>query len=234
MRTVSLEELMQAVDVMTENPYLYGDEIPEDMQYNGYEISFRKSCQLNQAVVSRPGASSGTLVCYSDRTPARIYVGDDVYTPRQYFIAYVSDSLKRPVLDSKVYGYVNGKPVYSHDEYAIEARHFGPFESDRDLLAYAEKETGHWSQAGWRRLFTDYYLSENDSLYSRLTVGEWKRLQELQNATKRVIKAAQNARGWRRVDVCCWADNSEEEIWEDMYGNRKTIMTVAPHGDLCY
>ena len=41
--------------------------------------------------------------------------------------------------DPNVYGYVNGKPTYSRDEFIFTVRGFGPIENDADLLAFAEK-----------------------------------------------------------------------------------------------
>lgn len=37
--------------------------------------------------------------------------------------------------DPNVYGYVNGKPTYSRDEFIFTVRGFGPIENDADLLA---------------------------------------------------------------------------------------------------
>ena len=149
MRIVSFDELMQAVDIMTANPYLAGrDDAPEDMEYNGHIISFRSTSQFHHAVITRPGERSGCLVQYDDNYTSRIHAGGKVYTPREYFTAYVSGAFPVRKPDPNVYGYVNGKPVYSHDEFAITARKFGPIESDDALIAYAEKETGHWHCAG--------------------------------------------------------------------------------------
>lgn len=234
MRKVSFDELMQAVDFMADNPYAYGDDIPEDMEYNGYEISFRNSHQLNQCVVRECGSKGATYVEYNGKLPTTIYYAGRNYNPREYFIAYVERDLKRLNRDPDAYGYVNGKPVYSHDEFAIAARGFGPIESDEDLIAYAEKETGHWSEAGWQRTLTTYYLSESDHIYSHLTYNEWKRLKELQAKARAAYKAAEDARQWRKVETLYWADNSIEEIWEDKDGIRKTVLVEGPHGDACY
>ena len=40
-----------------------------------------------------------------------------------------------------VYGYVNGKPVFSRDEFIFEHRKRGPIEDDAELIAFAEKAT---------------------------------------------------------------------------------------------
>lgn len=39
-----------------------------------------------------------------------------------------------------VYGYVNGKPVFSRDEFIFEHRKRGPIEDDAELIAFAEKQ----------------------------------------------------------------------------------------------
>ena len=36
-----------------------------------------------------------------------------------------------------VYGYVNGKPVFSRDEFIFEHRKRGPIEDDAELIAFA-------------------------------------------------------------------------------------------------
>ena len=49
---------------------------------------------------------------------------------------------------NKVYGYVDGKAVYSRDEFIFEQRGFVAIQNDTDLLAYAEKVTYGWQNAG--------------------------------------------------------------------------------------
>jgi len=238
MRKVSFDELMQAVDFMTANQYAFGDEIPEDMEYNGFVISFRDSNQFHQAVVRAADSSGGTYVYYDDNLPMTIQSHGRNYTPRQYFAAYVNDefnTLHPAAPDPRVYGYVNGKPVYSREEYSYTARGFGPFESDDALLAYAEKATYGWSDAGWHRTFTTYYIDGMDTWTAiKFTPDELKRLKEMQAAARAAEKAADDARLWHKVETVYWADNSVEEIWEDKDGVRKTVMVDGPHGDACY
>lgn len=137
--------------------------------------------------------------------------------------------------DPKVYGYVNGEPTYSREEFVYKARHRGPIEDDAELLAFAEKVTGHWYNAGWRQTFTSFYLSDYALSEPRqsLTDKEFNRLKELQKQARDEAKAADDARQWRYVETIYWADNSVEEIWEDKDGNRKIVMKVGPHGDAC-
>ena len=42
------------------------------------------------------------------------------------------------------------------------------------------------------------------------------------------------APGWKEVDRTYWADNSEDVIEEDRFGNRRTRMVSAPSGDACF
>lgn len=88
--------------------------------------------------------------------------------------------------DPNVYGYVNGKPTYSRDEFIFTARGFGPIENDADLLAFAEKVTSRWYNAGWHQTFTTYYLSDYalSEPGRSLTVKEFNRLKELQQAAR--------------------------------------------------
>lgn len=135
-----------------------------------------------------------------------------------------------------VYGYVNGKPVYSRDEFVFECRHFGAIESDAELLAYAEKVTSGWSHYGHKQTFVGFYLSDYalNEPYRSLTNAEFKRLNELQAEARAEAKRADEAREWTFVERIHYADNSIEDTYEDKDGIRKTVMVEGPHGDACY
>lgn len=137
---------------------------------------------------------------------------------------------------AKVYGWVNGTPVYSRDEFVFKRRGFGAIESDEELIEFARKVTGNWHNAGWNKTFTTYYLGDyclNEPMRS-LTTKEYERLKELQRQEQAKEKAADDAREWKKVDTIYWADNSVEEIWRDKNGVKKSVQIVAPHGDACY
>lgn len=137
--------------------------------------------------------------------------------------------------DPNVYGYVNGKPTYSRDEFIFTVRGFGPIENDADLLAFAEKVTSRWYNAGWHQTFATYYLSDYalSEPGRSLTVKEFNRLKELQQTAREAEKAADDARCWQLKETINWADNSVEEIYEDKDGNIKRITVIGPHGDAC-
>lgn len=122
--------------------------------------------------------------------------------------------------DPNVYGYVNGKPTYSRDEFIFTVRGFGPIENDADLLAFAEKVTSRWYNAGWHQTFATYYLSDYalSEPGRSLTVKEFNRLKELQQTAREAEKAADDAREWKLHQTIYWADNSVEEIWIDKNG----------------
>lgn len=136
---------------------------------------------------------------------------------------------------NEVYGYVDGKAVYSRDEFIFEQRGFGAIQNDTDLLAYAEKVSWGWQNAGWKRRFTEFYLSDYalNEPYASLTHAEFERLKELQVAARQKEKELEEAQEWKYVETVYYADNSVEEIWENKYGERKSVMTVGPHGDMC-
>lgn len=142
---------------------------------------------------------------------------------------------KQEQRDLNVYGYVNGRPVYSRDEFIFEKRHRGPIEDDVELLAFAEKATSGWYNAGWRRTFTGFYLSDYalSEPCASLTTAEFNRLKELQRQAIAAEKAADDAREWKHTYTIYYADNSVEEIWTDKDGNEKRVMAVGPHGDAC-
>ena len=137
-------------------------------------------------------------------------------------------------MKQRVYGYVNGKAVYSRDEFIFKSRGFGPIKSDGELLAFAQKVTSDWHYAGWHRTFTNFYLSDHTSEpYCSLTWKEFSRLKDLQKEAIAAEKAADDAREWKYKETIYWADNSVEEVWEDKDGNTKTVMLIGPHGDAC-
>lgn len=135
--------------------------------------------------------------------------------------------------DPNVYGYVNGEPVYSRDEFVFKRRKRGPIESDEELIEFARKVSHNWYNAGWHRTFETYYLGDYalDEPYASLTKTEYARLRELQKRAQAAAKAADDAREWKLVGTYGYADNSVEEVWEDKDGIQKTVMVVYPHGD---
>ena len=134
-----------------------------------------------------------------------------------------------------IYGYVNGKAVFSNEEFIYAQRHFGAIKSDEELIAYAKKVTGNWSQAGHCRTFITFYLEDYclSEPCRSLTKKEFMRLKELQEKAEKEYKEREKAKEWKKVDTMYYADNSIEEIYENKYGERKTIMVTAPHGDIC-
>lgn len=133
--------------------------------------------------------------------------------------------------ETSVYGYVNGKPVYSHDEFAYAARGFGPIESEEELLAFAAKVTQGWFNAGWKRTFETYYLDGDRELRAELTKSEFAALKEMQRKLIVEHERVEREKEWKLVGTFGYADNSVEEVYENKYGERKTVMTVYPHGD---
>lgn len=81
-----------------------------------------------------------------------------------------------------IYGYVNGKPVYSRDEFIYTSRGFEEITNDSDLLKFSEEVTHGWLSAGHKHKFINYYLGNYalDEPYASLTKKEYKRLKELQ------------------------------------------------------
>lgn len=94
-----------------------------------------------------------------------------------------------------VYGYVNGKPVFSRDEFIFEHRKRGPIEDDAELIAFAEKATSGWHNAGWSHSFISFYLSDYalSEPFASLTLSEFGRLKELQQEAREAAKAADDA-----------------------------------------
>ena len=98
-----------------------------------------------------------------------------------------------------VYGYVNGEPVYSRDEFIYKSRRRGPIEDDGELLAFAYKVTNGWSFVGRPHTFTHFYLGDYalSEPKASLTYKEYARLRQLQAEAIAREKAAEGAaRGW--------------------------------------
>ena len=130
----------------------------------------------------------------------------------------------------RVYGYYNNEACYSAEEYITKCRGFGRIEDDEQLLKFAEKVTSNWLNAGWRRTFETFYLDCYD-VKKHFLPDEFARLLELQEIARKKAKDADKAREWKLIGTYCYTDNSEEEVWEDKDGIRKTVMKVYPHGD---
>ena len=97
--------------------------------------------------------------------------------------------------DPNVFGYVDGQPTYSRDEFIYKKRRRGPITDDAELVAFAEKVTSGWYNAGWRRTFTTYYLGDYalDEPLNSMTLKEYNRLKELQKKARDEAEAAEAA-----------------------------------------
>lgn len=95
--------------------------------------------------------------------------------------------------DPNVYGYVNGKAVYSRDEFIFTGRGFEEITSDAELLKYAEKVTYGWQDAGHKQTFAGFYLSDYalSEPYRSLTHKEFARLKELQKKAREEVEREQ-------------------------------------------
>lgn len=126
--------------------------------------------------------------------------------------------------NNDIYGYVNGKPVFSRDEFIFTKRGFGTIKNDNELLAYAKKVTHNWLNAGWHHSFLTFFLSDYalNEPYASLTKSEFVRLKELQAEAKAQKKRLEEEQEWRYIETVGYADNSVEEVWENKYGQRET------------
>lgn len=131
------------------------------------------------------------------------------------------------------WGYINGKPVYSRDEWIFTRRGFGAIETDEELLEFARKKSGNWYHAGWHRTFETYFLSDYvyEEPYASLTKAEFNRLIEMQRKSIEKKRLEEDAREWKLWETRYYADNSVEEIWKDKDGIEKTVMVKQPSGD---
>ena len=96
-------------------------------------------------------------------------------------------------MSNNIYGYVNGAPVYSRDEFIFKSRGFEEIALDQELLNFAEKVTSGWQDAGHKQKFTHFYLSDYalSEPYRSLTLKEFKRLKELQKTARAEWEAEQ-------------------------------------------
>lgn len=76
--------------------------------------------------------------------------------------------------DPNVYGYVDGQPTYSRDEFIYKKRRRGPITDDAELVAFAEKATSGWYNAGWRRTFTTEGATRGRSHGGRPLSTSWR------------------------------------------------------------
>ena len=107
--------------------------------------------------------------------------------------------------DPNVFGYVDGQPTYSRDEFIYKKRRRGPITDDAELVAFAEKVTSGWYNAGWHQTFTTYYLGDyalSEPLDS-MTIKEYNRLKDLQKEARQEAEAAEAARCWQHDGGRC-------------------------------
>lgn len=130
--------------------------------------------------------------------------------------------------DSNVYGYVNGKAVYSRDEYIFTKRGFEAIENDAELLKYAEKVTGNWYRAGHHHSFISFYLGDYalDEPQASLTKEEYKRLKELQDIAIAEYKAEQAKYKYENYEG---RPLTEAEV--RMFLDRKVELTIKQWGE---
>ena len=107
------------------------------------------------------------------------------------------------------------------------------FKDDDHMIQWLE-ENGAFYQYGHRRTFLGFYFSDYclDSIYDFLTKEEVAHLKIVQAERQAEYDRKERER-WHFVKKICYADNSIVSIWEDDQGNRKEVVEVMPHGDLC-
>lgn len=134
--------------------------------------------------------------------------------------------------DPNVYGYYNGKPCYSEQEYTYSCRRHGAFHDDAEMIAFIKKLPANGLKRPIEKCyFSDYCLEEPRK---SLTRAEFNRLLYLQQKAIEAQEEFEESLNWRYVHTVYWADNSEEELWVNGLGEEKWVMSVHPHGDLCY
>ena len=137
--------------------------------------------------------------------------------------------------DKNIYGYVNGKPVYSRDEFIFESRSSRykdeslkkQITNDAELLKFAEKVTSGWLNAGHKQSFTHFYLSDYalSEPYRSLTLKEFGRLKQLQEIAYAEWEAEQakykyenyEGRPMTETEVRMFLDRHVKEV-EDRWG----------------
>lgn len=235
MKEWTISEFLEQCEELCWNPYTYDySKMPEGV-CNGHEVKpymgswhsiVIDGCICNMALYDEKRPNGTATFNYKGKN----------MTALEYVRARLEEPKKERKYDPRVYGYVNGNPCYSADEFVYKSRGFGAIETDEELMAFAKKASCDWYDSGWHHSFISFYLSDYalSEPCRSLTKREFERLKELQKAASEEYKKAEETREWKLVKTIYWADNSEEEVWEDKDGVQKTVMTVAPHGDACY
>lgn len=141
--------------------------------------------------------------------------------------------------DARRYGTVDGEDVFSRDEYIFKKRGFGEImegsRGDRFLFKYAKEVTSDWYSAGHHHTFEGFYLGDYclDHPMCDLTTREYERLKAIQAEAIAEKNRIEEEKEWKYDHTIYWADNSEEQIWINKYGEKKSVMAVQPHGDVC-
>lgn len=102
----------------------------------------------------------------------------------------------------RAYGMVNGKTVYSAEEFRYESRGFGEITSDEELIKFAEKVTWGWQSAGHKQSFANYYLSDYamSEPFKSLTRKEFERLKVLQEEERAKLAEINKKYSWSNYE----------------------------------
>ena len=234
MKEWTVDEFVAECNALSREPYTYDfTRMPEGV-CNGHTVGpYSKS--LSSIVIDHCITNLGVINELYPEGSVVHHIDDKTMNSMEMVRYLLTRPQSEKISDTNVYGYVNGHPVYSRDEYIFKGRGFGAIESDDVLMEFAEKVTHGWSSGGCKQPFLGFYLGDYalDHPKADLTDREYARLKELQTKARADAKAADEAREWRFIERICWADNSEEEVWEDKNGVRKSVMVVGPHGDSC-
>ena len=230
----TIEKFVTECEQLCRNPYTYDYEKMPAGDCNGHRVRAYEN-SLCSIVIDGCIQTLGVINEKYPNGSISHMIGGKNMNGMELIRYLLEQPIKKEENDPNVYGYVNGQTAYSRDEFVFKKRGFVAIESDEELMAFAEKVTHGWSESGWKQTFAGFYLGDYalDQPKASLTAREYERLKELQAEARAAAKAADDAREWRLVDRVFRADNSEEEIWEDKDGIRKTVMVVGPHGDSC-
>lgn len=136
------------------------------------------------------------------------------------------------MFEPTVWGYYNGKPCYSEQEWKHSCRQHGAFKNDAELVSFVRKlRANGLNRPIDRCYFSTYCLDEP---MRSLTKAEFNRLLYLQQKAVEANEEFEESLNWKYVHTVYWADNSEEELWVNGLGEEKWIMSVHPHGDICF
>lgn len=123
----------------------------------------------------------------------------------------------------------------TYEEYKIMSRDYNP-SSIAKLIRFIQIRGAFYYAGHNRPLYQVWTEGSFEFFHGKncITRTEYEKIMKLLTRYQRFYTyVKETSPQWKKVREIYWADNSIEELQINKYGEERTIMIVAPHGDAC-